>query len=561
MAEAAAGARTEAAPLVSGVVPEYNSAPLIGETTLPGKQPLVFILVLNWNGLADTTECLRSLSLLGYKNKRVVVVDNGSDGEEAIKIETTFPAVTVIRNKENFGYAGGNNVGIRYALTNGADYVWLLNNDTMVPADCLNELVAAGEKHSSVGLLSPLIYSYAPPHAIEFAGSVLRQRSEEQWTLTLGKAGEAGSESGPVMLWGTALLLKRHVADVVGLLDERYFAYHEDLDYCLRAVAAGFETLVVPEASLYHKRGRSLGSERSPIKEYLLVRNWYLLWTTHLSGWRRWTYPCRYLAWVLNRMVNARQAKKDAAVDYALDGAWDALRGHWGSWETKGHMPRSLRAFLLNGLLAWHPYFTIMVIAGNLAGVWSQVVRRLLRNRASIRMLRSINHGARVSWPLALFRKSAPVSVVEAGTPFLAALFVSDPERLTVLDSRARPRDHRDAYDALPPGAYVAMALRINGPSRLARLRILLVLRFRAAALRRALAETGAVDIRHFGLYPELEEPTLAYELGSAAERHAERGLLPRSRSWPLAIIRGSLRRWSGCHPSLAALFIVGRKP
>jgi hypothetical protein len=149
--------------------------------------------------------------------------------------------------------------------------------------------------------------------------------------------------------------------------------------------------------------------------------------------------------------------------------------------------------------------------------------------------------------------------MAETGTE-LAALFVSDPERLTVLDSRARPRDLRDAYDALPPGAYVAMALRING-SRLARLRILLVLRFRAAALRRALAETGAVDIRYFGLCQELEEPTLAYELGSAAERHAERGFLTRSRSWPLAIVRGSLRRWSGCHPSLDALLIVGRKP
>jgi hypothetical protein len=185
------------------------------------------------------------------------------------------------------------------------------------------------------------------------------------------------------LVWGTALLLKRQVADVVGLLDERYFAYHEDIDYCLRALTAGFETLIVPEAGLYHKRGRSLGSERSPIKEYLQVRNWYLLRTTRLSGWQRWTYPGKYLAWVLNRVLNATQAQRDAAVDHALDGAWDALRGHWGSWETKGKMPRSLKAFLLKGLLAWHPYFSIMVIGGDLRGVWSHVMKRLLRNPAS----------------------------------------------------------------------------------------------------------------------------------------------------------------------------------
>jgi GT2 family glycosyltransferase len=383
VAKAASGARTEGASVVSGVVPKDNSARLLGETSAKGKQPLVFIIVLNWNGLADTIECLRSLSLLEYENKRVVVVDNGSNGKEAFRIETTVPAVTVIRNRENLGYTGGNNVGIRYALTNGADYVWLLNNDTTVPADCLTKLIDAGEKHGRVGLLSPLIYGYAPPHAIEFAGAVLPPRSEEQCTLTLGEASEAARESDPVLVWGTALLLKRQVADIVGLLDERYFAYHEDIDYCLRAVAAGFETLVVREAGLYHKRGRSLGSERSPIKEYLQVRNWYLLRTTRLSGWRRWTYPCQYLAWVLSRVLNARQVKRDTAVDYALDGAWDALRGHWGSWEMKGHMPRSLRALLLNGLLAWHPYFSIMVIGGDLAGVWSHVTRRILRNPAS----------------------------------------------------------------------------------------------------------------------------------------------------------------------------------
>ncbi len=392
MAEAAVGGGTQAGPELSGVVPECNSTPLIGKTTVPKKEPLVFVIVLNWNGLADTTECLRSLSLLEYQNKRVVVVDNGSNGAEAVKIETAFPLVTVIRNGKNLGYAGGNNVGIRYAVKNGADYIWLLNNDTKVPADCLTELVAAGEKRSRVGLLSPVIYSYAPPNAIEFAGAVLHEQAEEQSTLTLDEAREATSESdarhdrrpfSPILVWGTALLLKRRVADVVGLLDERYFAYHEDIDYCLRALTAGFETLIVPEAGLYHKRGRSLGSERSPIKEYLQVRNWYLLRTTRLSGWQRWTYPGKYLAWVLNRVLNATQAQKDAAVDHALDGAWDALRGHWGSWETKGKMPKSLKAFLLKGLLAWHPYFSIMVIGGDLKGLWSQVVKRLLRNPAS----------------------------------------------------------------------------------------------------------------------------------------------------------------------------------
>jgi GT2 family glycosyltransferase len=351
-------------------------------TALPN-QPRVFIVVVNWNGLTDTMECLRSLRLLHYQNKRVVVVDNGSAGQEAANIEMTFREITVIRNQENLGYAGGNNVGIRHALSEGADYVWLLNNDTTVPADCLTELIAAGDEHSRVGLLSPLIYGYAPPHDVQFAGWVLDRRLEEQFPVTSVEATQAGNQFGPVLIWGTALLLKRRVAEVIGLLDERYFAYHEDVDYCLRAVAAGFETLVVPKAGVYHKRGRSLGSEYSPVKEYLQVRNWYLVWSTYLSGWRRRSYPRRYLAWVLTRVLNARQARKDSSADYALDGAWDALRGHWGSWETKGHMPKALRGLFLNGLLAWHPYFWIMLLAGDLAGISSRAVRALLGRPAS----------------------------------------------------------------------------------------------------------------------------------------------------------------------------------
>jgi GT2 family glycosyltransferase len=341
--------------------------------TVLATEPLVVVVVLNWNGLADTMECLQSLSRLGYQNKRVVVVDNASHGQEATSIEASFPEVTVIRNHMNLGYVGGNNVGIRHGLAQGADYVWLLNNDTTVTTDCLTELIAAAERHRHVGLLSPRIYDYAPPHEIQFAGSVLDWRLETQCILTSSQGSETTNRFGPNLVWGTALLLKRQVAEVIGLLDERFFAYHEDIDYCLRAMSAGFEALVVGEASLYHKRGRSLGS---PVREYLLVRNWYLLWTTHLSGWRRWSYPRRYLAWVLSRVLHA---PSNNVADYALDGAWDALRGHWGSWETKGHMPRVLRVFLVKGLLVWHPYFWIMLIGGDLTGVFSQVVRRLFR--------------------------------------------------------------------------------------------------------------------------------------------------------------------------------------
>ena len=163
------------------------------------------------------------------------------------------------------------------------------------------------------------------------------------------------------------------------MLDEQYFAYHEDVDYCLRVLAAGLRTLVVPEAKVYHKAGRSLGPGESPIREYLLVRNWYLLWSSHLAGWQRRTYPRRYLAWTLERVLNSRRNGRNIVADYALDGLWDALRGRWGSWETKGQLPKALRLFLLDYVLVWHPYFWIMLLAGDIRSVFAQAARRLFR--------------------------------------------------------------------------------------------------------------------------------------------------------------------------------------
>jgi GT2 family glycosyltransferase len=345
-------------------------------------EPSVFIVVLNWNGIADTIECVRSLDELEYPKRTVVVVDNGSANDEADRLEAARPDLTVVRSGENLGYAGGNNLGIRLALERGADYVWLLNNDTIVSPGSVRELVAAGERDPQVGILSPIVYEYQADERIQFSGTVLDRTREEQHTLRSLAALEAASRQGPVLLWGTALFLKRRTAESVGLLDERYFAYHEDVDYCLRVLAAGLRPLVVPSARVSHKSGRSLGSERSPVREYLMVRNWYLLWSTHLTGWQRRSYPRRYLAWALNRVLDARREGNVTLADHALDGVWDGLRGHWGSWRGKGRMPGVLRFFVTRCLLAWHPYFWLLLLSGN-GSVGRTVARRLGGRRAS----------------------------------------------------------------------------------------------------------------------------------------------------------------------------------
>ena len=349
------------------------------ESSIRPGNPLVWIVVLNWNGLEDTLECLHCLSRLRYPNAHIVVVDNGSRGSDVDRICEAFSHVLVLRNPKNLGYTGGNNAGIRLALESGADYVWLLNNDTIVEPECLSQLIDVGEKHPQVGLLSPVIYDYAQPHTVQFCGTILSHRTQLQTTLTSLADSRIGAETGPLALWGTALLLRRTLIDAIGLFDERYFAYHEDLDYSLRAIAAGFDTRLVPEASVFHKSGRSLGSAESHLREYLVVRNWYLLWRSHLKGRERRVYRRRFLVWAIGRTLRAKDAGKRVVAEHALDGIWDAFRGRCGPLERKGEMPRSLKRFLLDGLLAWHPYLWLTILSGGSLGLAHQAIRRITR--------------------------------------------------------------------------------------------------------------------------------------------------------------------------------------
>jgi len=339
--------------------------------------PQVWIVILNWNGRADTLECLESLERLRYPNFHVLVVDNGSLPGETERFGEASSRVSVLSLPKNRGFTGGSNAGIRFALEKGADYVWLLNNDTTVDPACLSALVDAAEDDPRVGALSPVIYDYAPPRGIQFCGTFLDRRTRRQRSPRSLEEARLAAKEGVLLLWGTALLLKRTLIDAIGLLDERYFAYHEDLDYSLRAIAAGFELRVVSEAAVLHKLAHSLGSTQSPIREYLVVRNWYLLWRSHRSLWPRYSYPRGFLVWALKRALEARESGRRPAASHVLDGIWDAFRGREGSWDQKGQMPGVVKRLILDGLLAWHPHVWIgMLEAGPL-----EVVRRSLRKR------------------------------------------------------------------------------------------------------------------------------------------------------------------------------------
>lgn len=336
-----------------------------------GSEPSVFIVVLNWNALAETMSCLESLRHLTYGGElQVVVVDNGSEDGSSNTLRSRFPWVRLIENGRNLGYTGGSNVGLRYALAEGAEYTWLLNNDTTVDPDSLSSLVRAGERTKRIGLLSPRVW--LPGRAdVYWAGTVLDVAQRKFVDIAAAAKRGMTIPEGPLLLAGTGLLIKRGALERVGFLEDRYFAYVEDFDYSLRTIKAGLQTCLVQEARIFHKRSRALGYS-SPLRHYLITRNQYLFWRSHLG--REWTRReiGRQVARTLGEAEEWGRGGRNEMSDACMDAVWDSLRGHFGDMSGKGRMP-----WLLRSVLAWHPYLWILLLEGRYRDVIANIGARM----------------------------------------------------------------------------------------------------------------------------------------------------------------------------------------
>jgi GT2 family glycosyltransferase len=296
--------------------------------------PWVVVTVLNWNGRDDTLACLDSLQDVCYPNYRVIVVDNGSSDGSVAAIHHRFPDQTVIETGENLGFAGGNNVGLRYARECGADYALLLNNDTEVTPDFLSLLVDAIDEDPSIAVVGPTICYRDPADVIWSAGGGidwkrgsshmigLDQREDDaEWTLR-----EVDFVSG------CALLVRLSALDEAGYLDERFFAYYEETEWCVRIHRTGYRILHVPEAKIWHKIPFQDGRAQSPIVHYYMKRNRLLFLKATGVGIGAWIhtllmeYARTLSSWTLRPKWRGKRAQRRAMV-WAIA---DACRGKWG---------------------------------------------------------------------------------------------------------------------------------------------------------------------------------------------------------------------------------------
>jgi len=335
--------------------------------------PRISIIILNWNGWADTLECLESLYRITYPNYDVIVVDNGSEDESVqkireycegeIEVKSKFfeyssenkpikiieytreeaeagggkengiidlplnGKMILIKNEKNYGFAEGNNIAMRYALKAlNPDYVLLLNNDTVVDTEFLGELVKVGGSGQRIGILGPKTYYYSPPNKIQLAWTKIDFWRGRVFLVGAGEIdrGQYNNIRKTNYVQGSCLLIKRETIEKIGLLDASYYCYWEDADYCMRAKRTGYQNIYCPKAKIWHKTSQS-ASKITGFSAYYLTRNmfWfmkqhatrrqYLSFLLYFFGFRFWFRSGVYV--VYHRDIKAFKSFLNGVID------------------------------------------------------------------------------------------------------------------------------------------------------------------------------------------------------------------------------------------------------
>lgn len=224
-----------------------------------GRKLRVTCIVLNWNGWKDTVQCLVALQRCTHSPLTTIVVDNGSTDDSASRIRLQFPDICVLETGKNLGFAGGNNVGIRYALDHGADFIWLLNNDTEPAPDALSALVTKALTDDRIGAVASICYHADAPSTVQvWAGTRVNL-----WIGYARNATEPQNDEWFDALYGASLLIRRTALEDVGLLDAGFFFYWEETEFCVRLRKRSWRLAAAPDSSVLHKTSGTVGNNMS----------------------------------------------------------------------------------------------------------------------------------------------------------------------------------------------------------------------------------------------------------------------------------------------------------
>jgi len=302
--------------------------------------PNVSIIILNYKGVNDTIALLNNLFQLNYPNFNVILIENGSSDNSAERlkdIERNYPDWQFIYNSENLGFAGGCNQGIEIALKENSDFILLLNNDTVVDNSFLEPLVELSKKHNAI--TGGLIYYY-PDNVQEvwsFGGNFT-------WGAVPGhlgmlnvqtQAGNLPEEQITDWVPGCCMLIPRDVIEKIGGLDEDYFAYVEDVDFCLRALNAGYPTYVTSKSVIHHKVGQATGGGYSPAGRFMIAESSVIFIRKHGDFLKRLKFILMFHAGIIIALIREGLKGNQNAV-------MEKIKGYKSGWKKRLSQPRKI---------------------------------------------------------------------------------------------------------------------------------------------------------------------------------------------------------------------------
>ena len=252
-------------------------------------KPSIAVILVNWKKYNLTSNCINSLNKSNYKNFKIILVDNEYSEKSIIELKNKYKELLVFKEKNNLGFAGGNNIGIRYALENDYDYIMLLNNDTEVKENFILPLVERIEKDHFLGAVQPLILNFSNKSIIWNAGGKLNKFLGLTSTRLNNNKLNSSIVFDDYTDWisGCCILIKSEILTKVGLLDEKFFNYYEDVDWSLRMKNLGYDLGFVKESIIYHhgssssKNKKNTGGLISSKIHYFNIRNHILLLKKH----------------------------------------------------------------------------------------------------------------------------------------------------------------------------------------------------------------------------------------------------------------------------------------
>jgi GT2 family glycosyltransferase len=293
--------------------------------------PKIVAIILNTNRKMDTLACIQSIEENQYPNIQIVVLDNASTDGSADAIKTLYPHVNILVLNENKGYAGNNNVGLEFAIKLNPDWIFVLNEDIILDKNALDEMMCEAKENPKAGIIGPLVFHFDEPEIIQSAGGSFTKNGDSIHISQNEK--DSGQYEKPFEVsWisGCAIGVRLEAIQQAGLIDERFFYYWEETDWCFRIKEKGWKAIIVPKAKIWHK-GVQRNYLPSPNVTYYATRNRLLFNKKHKVSLLIWMKTVIELlritlSWSLRPKWKHLHANRDALVQ----GFMDFLKQRWG---------------------------------------------------------------------------------------------------------------------------------------------------------------------------------------------------------------------------------------